>query len=342
MRTKPDQLNALLQKKLAPIYFISGDEPLQMAEAADAIRCAAKAAGFTNREVLSTDSGFEWKQLAISASELSIFADKKIIELRLSSNGPGVDGAKALISYCEHLPDATVLMVSCGKLASASLKSRWFEAIDSIGVVVQVWPLEGAALLSWLQQRLQWRGLHADNTSIRLIASRIEGNLLAAVQEIEKLYVLYGSGSLSYQQVMDAVADSSRYDVFDLVAAVLEADVGRSFKIIASLQSEGIAAPVVLWALAREARVLIKIKWQLSQDQNRDLVFKNNQIWDKRKAQVTGALNRLSIHDLESIIVLSASADRTIKGQQKGDAWEALRAICLRLASIRFENSSSI
>jgi DNA polymerase III subunit delta len=335
MRLKPEQLVASLQKTLAPVYFISGDEPLQIIEATDAIRNAAKKSGFVNREILSAETGFDWKQLALTAAEQSIFADKKIIELRLSGTGPGTEGAKALVSYCAYLPDDTVLMISCGKLAGASLKSRWFQALDNIGVVMQVWPLEGQFLLSWLQQRLQVRGLQTDRDSIKLIASRVEGNLLAAVQEIEKLYVLHGIGSLSYQQVSDAVADSSRYDVFALVSAVLEADVSRLFKIIASLKAEGIAAPIVLWALAREARSLIKIKWQLSQGQSRDLVFRNNQIWDKRQALVSAALNRLSFPDLNAIILLSASADREIKGQQAGDAWETLRAICLLLASVK-------
>ncbi|SJM95966.1 DNA polymerase III, delta subunit [Crenothrix polyspora] len=335
MRLKPEQLAASLQKTLAPVYFISGDEPLQIIEATDAIRNAAKKSGFANREILSAETGFDWKQLALTAAEQSIFADKKIIELRLSGTGPGTEGAKALVSYCAHLPDDTVLMISCGKLASTSLKSRWFQALDNIGVVMQVWPLEGQFLLSWLQQRLQVRGLQVDRGSIKLIASRVEGNLLAAVQEIEKLYVLHGIGNLSYQQVSDAVADSSRYDVFALVSAVLEADVSRLFKIITSLKAEGIAAPIVLWALAREARSLIKIKWQLSQGQSRDVVFRNNQIWDKRQALVSAALNRLSFSDLNAIIVLSASADREIKGQQAGDAWATLRAICLLFASVK-------
>lgn len=335
MRLKPEQLTAALQKSLAAVYFISGDEPLQVIEATDAIKHSAKKNGFINREILSAETGFDWKQLAQTAAEQSIFADKKLIDLRLSGSGPGIEGAKALISYCEHLPDDTVLMISAGKLASASLKTRWFQALDKIGIIVQVWPLEGQALLLWLQQRLQRRGLQVNRDSIKLIASRIEGNLLAAVQEIEKLYVLHGADTLSHQQVSDAVADSSRYDVFTLVSAVLEADISRFLKILASLKAEGIAAPIVLWALAREARVLSKIKWQLSQGQSRDLVFRNNQIWDNRQVIVSTALNRLSDTDLNAILVLGASADRKIKGQQTGDAWEALHAMCVLFSAIK-------
>jgi len=333
MRLKPEQLSAALQKELAPVYFISGDEPLQMGEMADAVRAAARKAGYDSREVLVADSGFSWNELMESAGSLSIFTDKKIIDLRLSTGAPGTEGAKALTDYCEHLPEDTLLLITSAKLASSSLKSRWFQALDKVGCIIQVWPLEGQNLIHWLQQRMQQRGLQAEAEGIRILASRIEGNLLAAAQEIEKLYVLYGSGRLSNQQILDVVADSSRFDVFKLMDSVLAAKVGRIFKILSGLQAEGVAAPVVLWALTREARVLIRIKQALAQGQNRALVFKNNQVWDKRQQLVSDTLGRLGDSDLNSILTLSAKADRQIKGQQQGDPWETLLAICLKFAS---------
>jgi DNA polymerase-3 subunit delta len=333
MRLKPEQLSAALQKELAPVYFISGDEPLQMGEMADAVRAAARKAGYDSREVLVADSGFSWNELMESAGSLSIFTDKKIIDLRLPTGAPGTEGAKALTDYCEHLPEDTLLLMTSAKLASSSLKSRWFQALDKVGCIIQVWPLEGQNLIHWLQQRMQQRGLQAEAEGIRILASRIEGNLLAAAQEIEKLYVLYGSGRLSNQQILDVVADSSRFDVFKLMDSVLAAKVGRIFKILSGLQAEGVAAPVVLWALTREARVLIRIKQALAQGQNRALVFKNNQVWDKRQQLVSDTLGRLGDSDLNSILTLSAKADRQIKGQQQGDPWETLLAICLKFAS---------
>lgn len=335
MRIRPEQLNAALQKGLVPVYFISGDEPLQLGEMADAVRKAARQAGFETREVFSADTGFEWNELTVSAGSLSIFADKKIIDLRLPSGTPGTEGSKALIAYCERLPEDTLLLITAGKLASASLKTRWFEALDRAGCVIQVWPLEGQDLIRWLQQRMQSRGLQAETEGLRTLASRIEGNLLAAAQEIEKLYVLYGAGNLSNQQIFDVVADSSRFDVFKLMDSVLAASVNRVFRILSGLQAEGIAAPVVLWALTREARVLSKIKLALSQGQNRELVFKNNQIWDKRKQLVSEALNRLNDSDLNGILALSAKADRQIKGQQQGDPWETLLAVCLKFTATK-------
>ncbi|MDP3838271.1 MAG: DNA polymerase III subunit delta, partial [Methylococcales bacterium] len=188
--------------------------------------------------------------------------------------------------------------------------------------------------LNWLQQRLLQRGLHVESDGIKLLASRIEGNLLAADQEITKLYVLYGAGQLSTAQISDAVADSSRYDVFKLMDWVLAAQTNRIIKILAALRAEGIAAPVILWALTREARSLIHIKLALSGGQHKDTVFRNNQIWDKRKPLVDKALTRLNLQQLNNILVLAAQADRQIKGQQSGDAWETLLAVCLLFTSL--------
>ena len=333
MRIKPEQLSVALKKSLAPVYFISGDEPLQLGEIADAIRKAAKKAGFENREILSAETGFEWNQLAFTADSYSLFADKKIIDLRLPSGTPGIEGSKALIAYCERLPEDTILLVTAGKIAGSALKTKWLEALDKKGVVIQVWPLEGNDLIRWLQQRAEQRELRIETEGLRILASRIEGNLLAAAQEIEKLYVLYGTANLSSRQISEAVADSSRYDVFKLMDSVLAGSVGRILKVLSGLRSEGVATPIVLWALTREARLLIKMKLALSQGQNREVVFKNNQIWDKRKQLISNALSQLSDNDLNNILVLSAKADRQIRGQESGDAWETLLALCLLFAS---------
>jgi DNA polymerase III subunit delta len=341
MRLKPEQLGAALQKGLAPVYFLSGDEPLQLGEMADAIRKTARLAGYNSREIFSVDTGFSWNQLALSADSMSIFSDKKIIELRIPSSTVGSEGAKALTAYCERLPDDTLLLISSGKLASATLKSRWLESIDKVGVVVQVWALEGQDLLNWLQQRLLQRGLQADPDGIKLLASRIEGNLLAADQEITKLYVLHGAGQLSATQIADAVADSSRYDVFKLVDSILLAQVNRIIKILSALRAEGIAAPVILWALTREARSLIHIKLALAAGQHKDTVFRNNQIWDKRKPLVDKALTRLNLQQLNHILVLAARADRQIKGQQSGDAWQTLLAVCLQFTSLHITSNKA-
>jgi DNA polymerase-3 subunit delta len=329
MRLKSEQLAGSLQKSLGAVYLIGGDEPLQIVELSDAIRHAAKRAGFLEREIFSTDTGFEWSEITTSSQSMSIFGDKKVIDLRVPSANFGNEGAKTLISYCEKLPADTVLLITCGKLNAAAMKTKWFEAVDKVGVTIQVKPLEGDELLQWLQHRLQQRGLTTDRAGLALLAERVEGNLLAASQEIEKLYVLYGASALTQAQIFDVVADSSRYDVFKLIDAILAANENRIFKILEGLQAEGIASPVVLWGLMREARTLCKVKIELSEGKSKDLVFRNNQIWDKRISLVEKAIKRLSHKQLFEILTLSAKADRQAKGQESGNVWETILAVCL-------------
>ena len=331
MRLSANQLGAALSKGLAPVYFISGDEPLQSGEAADAVRQAARNAGYLSREVYTADSGFVWNDLLQSADELSIFSDRKIIDLRIPSGKPGTEGAKALDSYCQRLPEDTLLLITAGKLPSPSKPARWVQNLEKIGVFIQVWPLEGANLIQWLQRRMQNRGLQASQEVLRLLASRVEGNLLAAAQEIEKLYVLFGEGQLDSETVLDAVVDSSRFDVFKLVDSALSGQSSRTIKILRGLKAEGIAAPVVLWALARETRNIIKIHTALQQGQNKSSVFRKNQVWEKRQQIVNSAMKRLTIENLEKILLLGAKADRQIKGEQSGDCWETLMIMCLSL-----------
>ncbi|MCF6250532.1 MAG: DNA polymerase III subunit delta [Methylococcaceae bacterium] len=333
MRLKPEQLETSL-KKMAAVYLISGDEALQSGEAADAIRKAAKNAGYITREVLSVETGFEWNELSVAANSMSIFADKKLIDLRLITGKPGTEGAKALSNYCQHLPEDTLLLITSPKLAGATLKTKWFQSIEQAGVVVQTWPLEGADLIQWLQRRAKKRGLLIELDGIKVLASRIEGNLLAAAQEIEKLYILHGESTLSKQAVEQAVADSARFDVFKLTDCVLSGRVSRAIKIVNGLKSEGIAAPVVLWALAREARLLIKIKTALKQGQNKEIVFKNHRLWDKRKQLVNATLSRIDIKALEQVLLLGYKADQQIKGQEKGDCWETLISVCLLFSAV--------
>ncbi|MFI3136317.1 MAG: DNA polymerase III subunit delta [Methylococcaceae bacterium] len=334
MRLNLQQLGEALQKKIAPVYFLSGDEPLQLGEAADAIRKTARQAGFSEREVMTVDTHFEWHSLGEAAGSLSLFADKRILDLRVPDGKLGNDGSKALQAYCEHPPSDTLLLITSAKLASASLKTRWFEAIDKSGVVVQIWPLDGKDLLQWLQQRAGQRGLRIEPEGLRILASKIEGNLLAAAQEIEKLFVLYGDQPITAQAVIDVVADSSRYDVFKLVDAVLVGRVSRILKVLQGLKEEGVAAPVVLWSLTREARLLLSIQSQLQQRIPREQVFKNHQLWDKRKGLINDALSKLTRQQLFEVLVLSAQADQQIKGQQCGDPWETLLTICLLFTAV--------
>lgn len=332
MWLKAGQLRTALDKQLAPVYLLSGDEPLQLGEAADAVRLAAKKAGYVTRELLTVDTSFNWGELLQAADAMSIFSEKKIIDLRLPSAKPGTEGSKALVNYCMKLPEDTLLLVTVGKLEKAAKKSKWVMALEQQGVAMQVWPLSGDDLLHWLQQRLKIKGLSTDQAGLRIIASCVEGNLLAAAQEIEKLYVLYGQGQLSEQQITSAVTDVSRYDVFNLVDAALSGRVQRVLKVLNGVRHEGIAAPVVLWALTREIRNLIHIKQKLTVGQAQRSVFMQHQVWDKRQKLVTHALSKLNRQGLLHMLLLAAKTDRQIKGAQEGDCWESLLELSLKLA----------
>lgn len=332
MRLKLDQLAAALQKQLVPVYLISGDEPLQLGEAADDIRRMVASAGYTTREVIAIETGNEWPQLSLEAESLSIFSDKKLIDLRLPSGKPGVDGSKALGSYCQKLPEDTILLITAGKLDSAAQKSQWFQKIDNCGMVVQVWPLQGPDLLQWLQRRAERKGMLIESDALKSLALRVEGNLLAAAQEIEKLYILHGSQRVNKAMVEDDVADSARFDVFKLMDALLAGKLNRAVKILGGLRAEGIAAPVVLWAISREARTLLSIKTELKRGGHQDALYKKHLIWDKRKQLVQEAMQRLQSLELQNILGKCAKADAQIKGQLAGDEWEALFSICVLFA----------
>jgi len=330
MRCKPEQLDSALQKSLQPVFWVCGDEPLQLGEAADTIRSAAKWADYHVREVVSIEQGNEWPLLAAEADSLSIFAEKKLIDLRLPSGKPGGEGGKALVAYCQRLPADTILLITAGKLDAASQKAQWFQTIDKVGVVVQVWPLQGQDLLRWLQRRAERKGMALEHGAAKVLASRIEGNLLAAAQEIEKLFILHGPAKIDQAMIESAVADSSRFDVFKLTDAVLIGKFNRAVKILNGLKAEGIAAPVVLWGLSREARILFNVKSDIKRGGQAELVYKKHRIWDKRVQLVREAIQRLTLAQIQSLLVLSAKADRQIKGQMAGDGWDTLFEICLK------------
>lgn len=331
MRLKAEQLAAALQKQLKPVYFLSGDEPLQLGEAADAVRDAARNAGYSVREVIAIETGNEWPMFSTEAESTSIFADRKLIDLRLPSGKPGQEGSKALVDYCKNPPADTLLLISAGKIESSSQKSQWFQAIDDIGTVVQVWPLQGGELQNWLQRRAERKGIHLDNEAARGLAARIEGNLLAAAQEIEKLFILYGPTRLGAAEIEHAVADSSRFDVFKLMDSLLAGKLNRSIRILQGLRAEGTASAVVLWAISREIRSLSQLKFAQRHGDNLEALYKKLQIWEQRKPLFRDALSRLAESRLQQLLADCTQADRQIKGQAAGDEWESLFQLCVSL-----------
>ena len=331
-KLRPDQLHQSLTKQLAPVYLVSGDEHLFVQEAADAIRQAARKAGFLERERYYTDSGFDWEQLLSSVNSLSLFADKKIIELTLHNGKPGDKGSKALLSFCDHPPEDTLLLISTGKLESASTRSKWYKTLEQTGHVVQIWPITPQQLPRWIDQRLNQAGLSASPEAIDLIAARVEGNLLAAAQEIEKLKLLTTEANISTELAASAVADSARYDVFGLVDKALVGDSRGAVKSLHGLKGEGTDATVVLWALAREIRTLYQLQEMINEGGDFDRLARSVNVWDKRKPMVRSALHRIKANQLQLLLRKAGAIDKAIKGLREADPWDELTDLILNLS----------
>ena len=337
MQLKPEQLDGHLRKQLAPVYFISGDEPLRVMEAADAVRAAAREQGYSEREVLSVEAGFDWGRLDAAAGSMSLFAERRLVDLRLPGGKPGDAGGKALRAWAGQPPEDTLLLVTAGKLEPAARKSKWLQALDSAGGVVLVWPLDAQQFPAWVKRRMQQRGLEPTGDAVALLAGRVEGNLLACVQEIDKLYLLRGAGPLTGEDIAEAVADSARYDVFSLVDAALAGDGVRTVRMFQGLRGEGTPSAVVLWALAKEVRQLAAMARLVAAGQAVPKVLAQYRVWQNRKAVVGRALQRLARRDGDAARLLRRCAlvDRVIKGQAAGNEWDELLQLLLQLAGLK-------
>jgi len=333
MQLKPEQVDAHLRKSLAPVYFISGDEPLRVMEAADAIRAVARGQGYDERDVLTAQAGFDWDRLMSEAGNLSLFSQRRVLDLRLPTGKPGAEGSKALRAYAERPPDDTLLLVTAGKLEPAARKSKWVQALDKAGVVVFVWPLKGQEFNAWVTQRMRQRGLKPTPDAVTLLSERVEGNLLACVQEIEKLYLLQGEGEVDAGAILSLVADNARYDVFGLLDSTLAGKASRSVRMLQGLRAEGIVPQIVIWALSRELRQLTAMAATVASGQPVQAVLSQYRVWPaERKSIVAAALQRLSVARCHALLQHCARVDRVSKGQAAGNAWDELLQLTLNLA----------
>jgi len=333
MQLKPEQIDAHLRKQLAPVYFISGDEPLRVMEAADAVRAAARRQGYDEREIMTVQTGYDWGSLMAEAGNLSLFSQRRVIDLRMPAGKPGADGSKVLRSYAEQPPEDTLLLVTAGKLEKSARESKWVQALDRAGVVMFVWPLNAQEFTAWIQRRMQQRGLQPSPDAVALLADRVEGNLLACVQEIEKLYLLKGDGAVDAEAILALVADNARYDVFGLVDSALSGEAARSIRILQGLHAEGIVPQIVLWALSREIRQLAAMAAAVASGQPVQAVITRYRVWPAtRKTTVAAALQRLPAMRCNTLLQHCARIDRVSKGQAAGNAWDELLQLTLTLA----------
>ncbi|MBL8424845.1 MAG: DNA polymerase III subunit delta [Candidatus Accumulibacter phosphatis] len=332
MLLKGEQLAAHLERALKPVYLVYGDEPLLVIEAADAIRAAARRNGFDEREVLTATGGFNWNDLYHAAGSMSLFGGRKVIDLRIPTGKPGRDGSAALQEYCARPSSDSLLLVTLPGVDWRDEKAAWMSALAAAGVVVKLIPPLVADLPAWIAGRLRRQEQSAAAEGLRFIAERVEGNLLAAHQEILKLAVLYPRGALSLEQIREAVLNVARYDLDGLREAMLVGDVARLTRIIDGLQQEGEAPLLVLWAMTEDVRVLAQINAGLAGRQSLDLLLKEARVWGVRQPLVRRAVQRIDGTRATAALVHAARIDRMIKGLASGDVWDEFRQLGLHIA----------
>jgi DNA polymerase-3 subunit delta len=330
MNVRPDQLADILNRQIHPLYLISGDEPLQVMEAADSVRANCRQQGYTDREVFDVDTGFDWQRLRDEANSLSLFSTRRVLDLRLPSAKPGREGAQALKDYAADIPQDTVLLITAGKLESAQKKSAWFKALDNAGVVMQCWPIGPDRLPAWIKQRFQSRGMRPSADVVDYVCQRIEGNLLAAAQEIDKLDLTLGPGKVDINTVREAVTDASRFDVFELTDSALAGDKRRVIRIIQGLQAEGQESVLVTWALAKDIRVLATVSADRG---SADYGLKQAGVWRNRLPLFKSCLSRHSTAVFKRMLQHCATIDGINKGQRTGNVWDELQLLVYQLAA---------
>ena len=331
-KLRTDQLNTHLTKALAPVYLISGDETLIVQESSDAIRQEAKKNGFSERELFHAEAQFDWSQLLSAGNSLSLFSEKKILELRIANGKPGDKGSKAICAYLDKPSPDNCLIIITPKLDSGATRSKWVKTIEKAGCWIPVWPLSDSQFHRWLGERIKKAGLSADNRSIELLASRTEGNLLAAHQEIEKLTLIATDTTLTTEIIAGAVADSARFDIFGMIDKILFGDARGAVKSLQGLRMEGTDATVVLWGLAREIRSLLAITVGIAQGQSFPWAAKQAGVWEKRQPLVQQALKRTNHAELERLLRQANGIDKSIKGLMNTNPWDELIDLTLNLA----------
>jgi len=327
-----DKLEAELARGLRPVYLISGDDPLLTTEAADAVRSSARAEGYQDRTLFHVDPRFNWQELTAAGASLSLFADRRLLELRMPMGKPGAAGARALADYAAAPADDTILLVLTGRLDKTAQRSVWVKALEAAGLVVQVWPVERRNLPGWIGRRMRNLGLRPGAGAAELIADRVEGNLLAADQEIRKLALLLPAGTVTADEVIRAVADSARFDVFSLTDAINAGDPGRSQRILAGLQAEGVAPTLVLWAVVRELRALASVAWKTERGTGEADAMRAAGIWPRRQPLARQALQRHGVGGLHALLRQAARTDRVLKGLLPGRPWLALTDLATHMA----------
>ncbi len=324
MQINSEQLAPRLLRGLGPLYIFYGDETLLTLEAADRVRHEAHRQGYGARDVFIAEAGFNWGDLNMQANSLSLFGDKKIVDLRVPSGKPGIEGAEALRKYCSALPQDVITLITFPALDRQTQSSKWFETLCEVGLAVFSSRVDRRALPQWIAQRLKMQGQDADQLTLEFITDCVEGNLLAAFHEVQKLALLFPLGTVTFEDAKSAVLDVARYDPFQIGESLLNADMPRLVKVLDGLRGEGAAPPLILWVITEQATVLLKLLQGLSMGKPLAQLLRENRVPSSRQNMVSAALRRLKIEQLHQILIHSAKVDRVIKGLSRGAIWDEL------------------
>ena len=332
MPIKLEQLDGSLQRGLAPIYLIGGEEPLLLQECCDQVREAAKEQGFVERELLQVDRSFDWSELEQAAAP-SLFATQKIIDLRLRTGKPGQKGAKVLTEWAEAPDPNMILLISCEQWDTGSRKSKWASKLDKAGVRVDIWPINARELPAWLEQRMLQHGMQPEPEVLRLLADRLEGNLLAAKQEIDRLALIKGAGTVTVDDVLKVVVDSSRFDAFALAEHMLSGNLRDGLRVAAGLKRMNTPLPLLLGALLKELKTTEAFRLAMRGGEQETMVFRRLNVWYNRQNTVRTAARRLDTRKLFGAFKTLALIDRQSKGRAAGDPWQSLDTLLLQLSA---------
>ncbi len=333
MRISTDQVAQQLSRELKPLYTVFGNEPLLALEAGDRIRAQARAKGYNEREVITAESGFKWSQLAMAANSQSLFATQKLLEIRIPNGKPGIEGGTALQALCANLPADTITLVCLPEIDWRSQKAGWFETLDHSGVTVEAKAVTRKALPQWLASRLKAQGQEADADALAFLAERVEGNLMAAFQEVQKLALLFPHGHMAFEQVRDAVLDVARYEVFNLGEVMLEGDPLRIVRTLDGLKGEGAAPPMALWAVAEEIRTIGRVLNGTAAGRPLSQLWREARVWGATHQSLMQLnASRFSARQVTQGLRHAASIDRMVKGLAKGDVWDELLQLSMRFA----------
>jgi DNA polymerase III subunit delta len=332
MKIAIQQLAQHLKKQLAPVYLICGDELLLKQEACVSIRKQAEDLGFNERLQFTLKPSFDWGGFFAAANNLSLFSDKILLELSLDA-ALQENGNKALLKYLQNPPNNKILLLIAGKLEASMQKTAWYKTLDTVGIIIQIWPLDNSQFLTWLINTAKTQGLALDNENIKIIAELTSGNLLAAKQELEKLFLLYGNSKITAEQLITALTDNSRFDIFKLVDAAMQGDSKLILQILARLKNEGVEPTLIVWAFARQLRMLIVMAHAIQGGKTLADVLEQKKFWGNQKNFIKRTLQQYKLTELQNMLSHLQQIDLVIKGAVTNNLWNMLEEFSLKFAN---------